>query len=106
MATFNLRDPRDRAALGLTNTDVAGTVLAPFQQPRRGGPARSRADTESLILKVVAHRGAMTRREIATSLHRKKTPWLVGVIMGLVDDGQLTEFERVNRWGKKEWVYR
>ena len=106
MPTFNLRDPHDRAALGLTDADAAATVLAPFQRSRQGVTARSRADTESLILQMIEHRGAMTRREIATSLHRKKTPWLVGVIMDLVADGRLAEFERVNRWGKKEWVYR
>lgn len=106
MPTFNLRNPSDRAALGLTDGDAAETVPGRSRLRKQGGTGRSRAETESLIMAAVRARGEMTRGEIARLLQVTKSPWLRSIIEDLVSDGNLSRFQRRNRWGEMEWVYR
>lgn len=111
MPSFNLRLPNDRAALGIDDWDKQAdgidTVSIPFQRKSGGGGAhRSRGDTERLILDAVGSSPRpLTRLQIARAIGRAKSPYLVEVIVALVESGELTETAIRRPNGALEYQY-
>jgi hypothetical protein len=83
MATLDLRDPEIRLEAGL----LAETVSAPYQQKWTGAEHRSRAETESIVINALHQLGPMSRRQLADTLNRAKSPRLVAVLESMVDAG-------------------
>jgi hypothetical protein len=112
MATFDLRLPEHREALGIDDSwdkqaDGIETVSIPFQRKGSGGGAhRSRGDTERMIVEVVSAAPIpMTRLQIARAVGRAKSPYLVGLIIALVESGELTETAIRRPNGALEYQY-
>lgn len=110
MPHFDLRNPSDRAALGLPdnlNPDVDGdTVSIPSHQRRNLQKHTSRAVALSMILQAVkAAREPMTRLQIARAIGKAKSPHSIGLIMALVESGDLTETAHVKPNGLIEYLY-
>lgn len=112
MATFNLRLPEHREALGLGDDwDKKGraddTVSIPFQRKGGGGGQhRSRGEALEMILEVVsASPIPMTRLQIARAIGRSKSPYFLGLIVELVESGSLTETAVTRPNGALEYQY-
>jgi len=112
MATFDLRLPDHREALGIGDDwDKKGggvdTVSIPFQLNNGGVVAhRSRGETLDLIVKVVsASPKPMTRLEIARCIGRSKSPYLLTLIAELADGGDITETASIRPNGLIEYRY-
>lgn len=112
MPSFDLRLPNDRAALGIEDNwdhqaDGIDTVSIQFQHKSVvRGTHRSRGDTERLILDAVGSSPRpLTRLQIARAVGRAKSPYLVGVIVALVESGDLTETAIRRPNGALEYQY-
>ena len=66
---------------------MAETILTPYQAIERGAQHRSRADTESIVINALHICGPMSRRQLAETLNRAKSPRLVAVLEHMVDRG-------------------
>lgn len=102
MATIDLRTEAARREFGLPDD----TVSIPSQRGKTEGTHRSRADGLSAIVDVVKHAPRpMTRLQIARAIGRAKSPYLVGLIVQLVESGDLSETARVRPNGAIEYLY-
>lgn len=105
MATFNLRLPDDREALGISDDwDKKAarheTVSIPFRGIGGGGVHRTKGEALKMIVEVVTSASKpMTRLEIAKALNRAKSPYIIGLILSLVESGDIIEIPgvRANR---------
>lgn len=67
---------------------------------------RDREESLSLILSAIEHTpSGLTRTQIARALNRTKTPHLIKLIEGLVEDGYLVRRVRIFGNGVEGYVY-
>jgi hypothetical protein len=111
MATFDLRLPTDRAALGLDDDwdkkpAPHETVLKPSHQIGGGGHHRAKGEALKMICEVVTSAPQpMTRLEIARAINRAKSPYIISLIMELVESGDIVELAGVRPNRSIEYRY-
>lgn len=111
MATFDLRLPTDREALGIgedwDKTDARHeTVSIPFHKRGDGGGHRAKGEALKMIVEVVTSASKpMTRLEIAKAIQRAKSPYIIGLIMSLVESGDIIEIPSVRPNKALEYRY-
>lgn len=66
---------------------------------------RPRDETFNLIVEAIADSDGLTRTQIATALNRTKTPHLINMIEGLVDNGYLVRHVKIFGNGVQGYIY-
>ena len=88
MATIDLRTDAARRDFGLPDD----TVSIPSRDTKNGGTHRSRAEALALIVDVLKHAPRpMNRAQIAKAIQRAKTPYFTGLLLELVEAGDIVE---------------